>query len=87
MCSFDDNQGLFEEGLELVRRLWAAEDRISHRGAHFSFDDVRITPKPVQRPLPTYVASFSKPSIELRGAACKAAGSSSVSAGLREAAS
>ncbi len=63
--SFEDNQGLFEEGLELVRRLWAAEDRISHHGAHYSFDDVRITPKPLQRPLPTYVASFSKPSIEL----------------------
>jgi alkanesulfonate monooxygenase SsuD/methylene tetrahydromethanopterin reductase-like flavin-dependent oxidoreductase (luciferase family) len=26
---------------------------------------VRITPKPVQKPIPTYVASFSKPSIEL----------------------
>jgi alkanesulfonate monooxygenase SsuD/methylene tetrahydromethanopterin reductase-like flavin-dependent oxidoreductase (luciferase family) len=26
---------------------------------------VRITPKPIQRPLPTYVGSFSKPSIEL----------------------
>ena len=24
-----------------------------------------ITPRPVQRPIPTYVASFSKPSIEL----------------------
>jgi alkanesulfonate monooxygenase SsuD/methylene tetrahydromethanopterin reductase-like flavin-dependent oxidoreductase (luciferase family) len=63
--SFDDNQGIFEEGLELVRTLWAAEDRISHHGKHYSFDDVRITPKPVQRPIPTYVGSFSKPSIEL----------------------
>jgi len=63
--SFDDNQGIFEEGLELVRRLWAADDRISHHGKHYSFDDVRITPKPVQRPIPTYVGSFSKPSIEL----------------------
>ena len=63
--SFDDNQGIFEEGLELIRRLWAADDRISHHGKHYSFDDVRITPKPVQRPLPTYVGSFSKPSIEL----------------------
>jgi alkanesulfonate monooxygenase SsuD/methylene tetrahydromethanopterin reductase-like flavin-dependent oxidoreductase (luciferase family) len=63
--SFDDNQGIFEEGLEVVRRLWAAEDRISHHGEHYSFDDVRITPKPVQRPLPIYVGSFSKPSIEL----------------------
>jgi alkanesulfonate monooxygenase SsuD/methylene tetrahydromethanopterin reductase-like flavin-dependent oxidoreductase (luciferase family) len=63
--SFDDNQGIFEEGLEVVRRLWAADDRISHHGKHYSFDDVRITPKPVQRPIPTYVGSFSKPSIEL----------------------
>src|SRR4029077_13858628 len=63
--SFDDNQGIFEEGLELVRRLWQADDRIPHHGKHYSFDDVRITPKPVQRPIPTYVGSFSKPSIEL----------------------
>src|SRR5271169_3254492 len=63
--SFEDNQGIFEEGLELVRKLWEAEGRISHHGKHYSFDDVRITPKPVQRPIPTYVGSFSKPSIEL----------------------
>ena len=48
-----------------MRKLWAAEDRISHHGKHYSFDDVRITPKPVQKPIPTYVGSFSKPSIEL----------------------
>ena len=63
--SFDDNQGIFEEGLEVVQNLWAAEARISHHGKHYSFDDVRITPKPVQRPIPIYVGSFSKPSIEL----------------------
>jgi alkanesulfonate monooxygenase SsuD/methylene tetrahydromethanopterin reductase-like flavin-dependent oxidoreductase (luciferase family) len=62
---FADNQGIFEEGMELVRTLWAASERISHHGKHYSFDDVRITPKPVQQPLPAYVASFSKPSIEL----------------------
>jgi alkanesulfonate monooxygenase SsuD/methylene tetrahydromethanopterin reductase-like flavin-dependent oxidoreductase (luciferase family) len=63
--SFADNQSIFEEGMEVVRKLWAAEGRISHHGKHYRFDDVRITPKPVQRPLPAYVASFSKPSIEL----------------------
>jgi alkanesulfonate monooxygenase SsuD/methylene tetrahydromethanopterin reductase-like flavin-dependent oxidoreductase (luciferase family) len=63
--SFADNQSIFEEGFEVVRKLWAAEGRISHHGKHYSFDDVRITPKPLQRPLPAYVASFSKPSIEL----------------------
>ena len=63
--SFDDNQGIFEEGLDVVQKLWAAEGRISHHGKHYSFDDVRITPKPVQKPIPIYVGSFSKPSIEL----------------------
>ena len=38
---------------------------VSHRGEHYSFDEVAITPQPVQRPIPAYVASFSQPSIEL----------------------
>src|SRR3954462_7194221 len=41
--SFADNQALFEEGLEIVRRLWAADGPISPRGRHYAFDDVRIT--------------------------------------------
>src|SRR5262245_63207250 len=40
--SFADNQGIFDEGLEVVRNLWAADDRISHHGKHYSFDNVRI---------------------------------------------
>ena len=63
--SFADNQGIFEEGLEVVRKLWSAEGRIAHQGKHYRFENVRITPKPVQQPLPAYVGSFSKPSIEL----------------------
>ncbi len=63
--SFADNQGIFEEGMELVRALWSAEGRIDHHGKHYQFENVSITPKPVQHPLPAYVASFSKPSIEL----------------------
>jgi alkanesulfonate monooxygenase SsuD/methylene tetrahydromethanopterin reductase-like flavin-dependent oxidoreductase (luciferase family) len=63
--SFADNQGIFEEGIEVVQKLWSAEGRISHHGRHYSFDDVRITPRPVQQPIPMYVGSFSKPSVEL----------------------
>jgi alkanesulfonate monooxygenase SsuD/methylene tetrahydromethanopterin reductase-like flavin-dependent oxidoreductase (luciferase family) len=65
--SFDDNQAIFEEGMEIVRRLWESDAPISHHGAHYQFDDVAITPRPVQRPIPSYVASFSLPSIELAG--------------------
>ena len=39
--------------------------RIDHHGKHYQFEDVRITPKPMQKPLPVYIGSFSKPSIEL----------------------
>jgi len=63
--SFEDNQEIFAEGLEIVRRLWQSDAPISHRGKHYSFENISITPKPIQRPLPVYVASFSKPSIEL----------------------
>jgi len=65
--NFDDNQSLFEEGMELVRRLWSSDSPISHHGKHFQLDNVGITPKPIQRPIPAYVASFSQPSIELAG--------------------
>ena len=64
-ASFDDNQAIFEEGFEIVQRLWTNPEPLTHRGRHYSFDDVSITPQPVQRPIPSYVASFSKPSIEL----------------------
>jgi alkanesulfonate monooxygenase SsuD/methylene tetrahydromethanopterin reductase-like flavin-dependent oxidoreductase (luciferase family) len=63
--SFDDNQSIFEEGLEVVRKLWTIDGQITHHGKHYDFDNVQITPKPVQKPIPTYVGSFSKPSIEL----------------------
>jgi luciferase family oxidoreductase group 1 len=64
-ADFEDNTATFTEGLEIVQRLWESDRPISHHGKRYSFDDVWITPKPVQRPMPIYVASFSRPSIEL----------------------
>ncbi len=63
--SFADNQQIFEEGMEIVRRLWSSGEPISHHGKYYQFDEIAITPQPVQRPIPAYVASFSQPSIEL----------------------
>lgn len=64
-ADFDDNQSVFEEGMEIVRRLWDSDRPVSFRGRHYAFDDVTITPRPLQSPVPAYVASFSSPSIEL----------------------
>jgi alkanesulfonate monooxygenase SsuD/methylene tetrahydromethanopterin reductase-like flavin-dependent oxidoreductase (luciferase family) len=64
--SFAENQPIFEEGMEILQKLWSAEGRrIDHHGKYYQFEDVRITPQPLQKPLPVYIGSFSKPSIEL----------------------
>ncbi len=62
---FDDNVAAFTEGLEVVQRLWSADEPISHHGKYYSFDNVAITPQPIQRPIPMHVAAFSRPTVEL----------------------
>ena len=39
----------FNEGLEVLRRLWSERD-VTHHGRYFSMDDVNIDPKPAQKP-------------------------------------
>jgi len=41
----------FEEGVEIIRQCWSGE-RFSFKGTHYTLDDVRITPRPYQRPGP-----------------------------------
>ena len=87
--SFEDNAEIFAEGMTLLDRLWKSDGPISHHGKHYRFEDVWITPKPVQRPLPIHVASFSRPSIELAarleaGLVVAAGAASSVHGGLAE---
>jgi alkanesulfonate monooxygenase SsuD/methylene tetrahydromethanopterin reductase-like flavin-dependent oxidoreductase (luciferase family) len=84
---FDNNAEIFAEGIEIVAKLWASEAPLTHRGKHYSFADAWITPRPVQRPMPIYVASFSRPSIELAaklgaGLVVAAGAASSVHGGL-----
>src|SRR5271166_2319695 len=37
--SFEENQDIFVEGMEIVRQLWASDAPISHKGKHYQFDD------------------------------------------------
>jgi len=41
----------FEEGLEVVKQAWT-QDSFSFHGQVFHYDNVRLTPKPVQQPYP-----------------------------------
>jgi probable F420-dependent oxidoreductase len=42
-----DRAPWFDEALPLMRRLWA-EDRVTHHGERFHFDDLSVVPKPVK---------------------------------------
>ena len=55
---FDDNVTAFAEGLDVVHRLWTSAAPVTHRGKYYAFDDVAITPRPLQQPIPIHVASF-----------------------------
>lgn len=50
-----DKRDRFEETFGLVRRLLAGE-RVTHRGKYHRLDDVAINVRPIQDPLPYYVA-------------------------------
>lgn len=47
--------GRLLEGITLLRRLWG-EERVTHAGKYYRFTDVELLPKPVQQPLPIYIA-------------------------------
>jgi alkanesulfonate monooxygenase SsuD/methylene tetrahydromethanopterin reductase-like flavin-dependent oxidoreductase (luciferase family) len=47
--------GRVVEGITILRRLWS-EARVTHQGRYYQFKDVELLPKPVQQPMPIYMA-------------------------------
>ncbi len=45
-------QELFVESLEVIRRAWTSEERFTHIGRHWTFQDIVVEPPPIQRPHP-----------------------------------
>ena len=39
------------EGIEIIRRLWS-EDKVTHHGRHWQFENLTIRPRPSQKPRP-----------------------------------
>jgi alkanesulfonate monooxygenase SsuD/methylene tetrahydromethanopterin reductase-like flavin-dependent oxidoreductase (luciferase family) len=52
----EDRAGRVEETIALLRRLWT-EDVVSFEGRYLRVTDVRALPKPVQTPIPLYLAA------------------------------
>jgi len=49
--SMSERASRLAEGVDIIRRLWS-EDRVTHRGSHWQFDDATIAPRPLQSPHP-----------------------------------
>ena len=49
--SMDESRPRFEEGIDIITRLWT-EERVSYEGKFHKFQDVRLMPRPVQKPHP-----------------------------------
>jgi alkanesulfonate monooxygenase SsuD/methylene tetrahydromethanopterin reductase-like flavin-dependent oxidoreductase (luciferase family) len=47
--------GRVMEGMTILRRLWS-EARVTHQGKYYHFSDVELLPKPIQQPVPIYMA-------------------------------
>jgi alkanesulfonate monooxygenase SsuD/methylene tetrahydromethanopterin reductase-like flavin-dependent oxidoreductase (luciferase family) len=53
----------FREAVEIVLQAWSQE-RFSFHGAHYKFDEIEVLPKPLQKPLPVWMAATSESAID-----------------------
>ena len=54
----------FDEAIEIIRKAWTSDDRFSHHGNRWHYDNVVVEPAPVQQPHPPFwMAAGSEASI------------------------
>ena len=59
--------GRFREGLDVLTGLWT-NDTFSYAGEHYQIDEARLTPKPVQQPMPPlWIGATSTPGVRRAG--------------------
>ncbi|MBC8241471.1 MAG: LLM class flavin-dependent oxidoreductase [Alphaproteobacteria bacterium] len=59
--------GRFEEAIEILEKAWTGEP-ITYKGKHFDIEDVRILPRPIQRPgPPLWLGAWVPAAIERAG--------------------
>jgi alkanesulfonate monooxygenase SsuD/methylene tetrahydromethanopterin reductase-like flavin-dependent oxidoreductase (luciferase family) len=61
--SSDEARPRMLEALHLIQRL-LAEDEVSHQGRYYQVDRLRLTPRPLQQPVPTWIASASEAALD-----------------------
>lgn len=56
---------LLDEGCEVILKAWNSPGPWSHKGRFFDIPEMTLTPRPVQKPVPFYMACFSQSSMDL----------------------
>jgi alkanesulfonate monooxygenase SsuD/methylene tetrahydromethanopterin reductase-like flavin-dependent oxidoreductase (luciferase family) len=67
-ADFFKSAEIFEESIDVVLKAWNEPGAWSHKGTYYDIQNMSITPKPVQKPIPFYVASFSQTSVNMAAA-------------------
>jgi alkanesulfonate monooxygenase SsuD/methylene tetrahydromethanopterin reductase-like flavin-dependent oxidoreductase (luciferase family) len=62
----EDRGVLMREGAELVRRFWT-EESVSFEGEYYNYDNVTLTPKPLQSPPPIWIGAKVPRAVRLAG--------------------
>jgi len=66
-ANFMESIEIFSEGIEILLKAWSEPGIWSHQGRYYDIRDMAITPKPLQQPLPFFIACFSRASLEIAG--------------------
>jgi alkanesulfonate monooxygenase SsuD/methylene tetrahydromethanopterin reductase-like flavin-dependent oxidoreductase (luciferase family) len=66
--SFMESQERFAEGIDVVLKAWTEPGVWSHKGKYYDIPAMEITPKPLQQPMPFYIACFSGTSMAMAAA-------------------
>jgi alkanesulfonate monooxygenase SsuD/methylene tetrahydromethanopterin reductase-like flavin-dependent oxidoreductase (luciferase family) len=53
----------FRENVEIVLKAWGS-DKFTHHGEFWDFEDIEVLPKPLQDPMPVWLAAASNEAIE-----------------------
>ena len=61
----------FEEGLALILKSWTSEQRFSHHGKYWHFEDIIVEPPTAQKPHPPIWMGGGQPGLDPQGGAAR----------------
>lgn len=60
--SLKERRGRMEEGIEIIQKS-GLDEPFSIDGKYYNLENVNVTPKPVQKPIPIWIGAFTEPAI------------------------